>query len=273
MGVHEHRQHKALGVPERVPVVAGPGQALGRDRPELGPRPGLQDVEQPEAHRLLDLGVAVHLDVGAFPELVQVLLLLGQQAIPAGQVGAGERADHLIDEGGPGPPARPAVADVLHDVQLLTGRHLGRDRGPAQVGVGLVAGGHLGRPGYLMRHPGRDPQPADARLMHKQRPGRSPVGRFVLLADQRRLQDGRQAGILAGLRQLLVGDELGLHHQRNRAAEGLDVVADRRDRPLREGHRPGGGDPDRAPGRASAVRGDGDVPDRAVRQAHRAHHR
>ena len=34
----EHRQHERLGVPERVPVVAGAGQALGRDRPVLAAR-------------------------------------------------------------------------------------------------------------------------------------------------------------------------------------------------------------------------------------------
>ena len=37
-GVGEHRQHERLGVPERVAVVAGPGQALGGDRARLGAR-------------------------------------------------------------------------------------------------------------------------------------------------------------------------------------------------------------------------------------------
>ena len=37
-GVGQHRQHERLGVPEGVPVVPGPGQALGRDRPVLGAR-------------------------------------------------------------------------------------------------------------------------------------------------------------------------------------------------------------------------------------------
>ncbi len=79
LGVGEHGQHEGLGIPERVPVVAVPGQPLRRDRPVLRSRTGLQDVEQPEAHRLLDLGVAVHLDVGTVPELVKVGALLGQQ--------------------------------------------------------------------------------------------------------------------------------------------------------------------------------------------------
>jgi hypothetical protein len=46
--VGQHRQDEGLGVPERVPVVAGAGQALGRDRPLLGAGAGLQDVEQAE---------------------------------------------------------------------------------------------------------------------------------------------------------------------------------------------------------------------------------
>ena len=63
-GVGEHREHVGLGVPERVPVVAIAGQALGRDRPPLGPRPGLQHVEHAEPDRLLDLVVAVEFHVG-----------------------------------------------------------------------------------------------------------------------------------------------------------------------------------------------------------------
>jgi hypothetical protein len=62
----------AIGIPEHVPVVPGSGEALGRDRPLLGPRAGLEHVEHGEADRLLHLGVAVQLDVGTIPERVQV---------------------------------------------------------------------------------------------------------------------------------------------------------------------------------------------------------
>ena len=65
--VGEHRQDEPLGVPEGVAVVAGAGQALGRDRALLGAGAGLQRVEEREAHRLLQLGVALELDVGAAP--------------------------------------------------------------------------------------------------------------------------------------------------------------------------------------------------------------
>ena len=84
--VGQHRQHERLGVPERVPVVAGAGQALGGDRAPLGPGARLEDVEEREPHRLLELGVAFDLDVGALPEVVEVRALLGEQPVPAARV-------------------------------------------------------------------------------------------------------------------------------------------------------------------------------------------
>jgi hypothetical protein len=60
---------------------------------------------RPNADRLLDLGVAVDLDVGALPEVVQVGALLGQQPVPAGQLGGGQRARHLVAQRGQGPLA------------------------------------------------------------------------------------------------------------------------------------------------------------------------
>src|SRR3712207_8320514 len=40
-GVGQHREHVGLGVPERVPVVARPGEPLGRDRLALAAQAGL----------------------------------------------------------------------------------------------------------------------------------------------------------------------------------------------------------------------------------------
>ena len=251
-----------------MPVVAGPGQALRRDRPVLGPRPGLQDVEQAEAHRLLDLGVTVHLDVGAVPELVQVGPLLGEQAVPAGQVGGRQRPHHLVDEGGPGPLARPAVADELDDLQLLAGSHLGRHREPAQVGVGLDPVRHLRRAGDHVRHSSRDPQPAGPRPVHQQRAGGpGVVGALGLLADQRVLQDGGQPGVLAPPRQFLVRDDLGLQHEPQLRVHRLDRVADRRDGALRQRHHPHGRDLDPGPGRGGPVHLAGQRPRPQVQHA------
>ena len=94
--VGQHRQHERLGVPERVAVVARPGQPLGGDRPLLAAGARLQRVEQPEADRLLQLGVAVDLDVGALPEVVEVGALLGEQPVPAACARPGQRRGDLV---------------------------------------------------------------------------------------------------------------------------------------------------------------------------------
>ena len=91
---------KRLGVPERVPVVAGPGQALRRDRPALGAGAGLQHVEQRRTARACwSSRVAVDLDVRDVPELVEVVALLGDQTVPAGVAGGGERGADLVGAG------------------------------------------------------------------------------------------------------------------------------------------------------------------------------
>jgi hypothetical protein len=139
-GRREGLQDEALGVPERVPVVARAGQPLGRDRPPLGAGAGLQDVEQPEAHGLLHDGVAVDLDVGAVPVVVEVGALAAQQALPAAVARAGQRRRHLVAHRGRRAGARPAVGQELHDLQLLAGLETADDRraGPVVAGVGLL---------------------------------------------------------------------------------------------------------------------------------------
>ena len=76
-GVRQDRQDERLAVPERVPVVARARQALCWDRAALASGARLERVEEREAHRLLELGVAFQLDVGALPEIVQVVALAG----------------------------------------------------------------------------------------------------------------------------------------------------------------------------------------------------
>ena len=112
-GVGEHRQDERLGVPEGVAVVAGAGQALGGDRPPLGPGARLQHVEEREAHRLLQLGVALELDVGALPEVVEVVALVGDQAVPAGVARLGQRGGDLVAQRRQRALARPAVGEQL----------------------------------------------------------------------------------------------------------------------------------------------------------------
>ena len=62
-----------------MPVVSRTGETLGGNGTALGTRARLQEMEQREAHRLLDRGIALHLDVRARPEVVQLCALLGEQ--------------------------------------------------------------------------------------------------------------------------------------------------------------------------------------------------
>src|SRR5690606_25154592 len=98
--VGERREGVGLLVPEGVPVVAATGEALRRDRPSLGTGRGLDHLEQGEPDRLLELVVAVDLDVGVVPELVEVAPLLRDQAVPAGAAGRGPRGVDLAAQGG-----------------------------------------------------------------------------------------------------------------------------------------------------------------------------
>jgi len=88
--VRQERQDERLRIPEGVAVVSRSGQALCRNRPLLGSRPGLEDVEEGEANRLLELWIAVDLDVGAVPEVIEKLALARDQAVPALVAGPGE---------------------------------------------------------------------------------------------------------------------------------------------------------------------------------------
>ena len=105
--VGEHREHEHLGVPERVAVVAGAGQALGRDRALLTARAGLQRVKEGEAHRLLQLGVTLELDVGVRPELIQV----GRAGRRAGRPSRGAGRPRRPRRPGPAAPGTVRSAD------------------------------------------------------------------------------------------------------------------------------------------------------------------
>src|SRR5207245_7128442 len=97
-GVGQDGEHEGLGVPEGVPVVARSGQALRRDRALLCARPRLKRVEERKAKRLLQLDVAVELDVGAIPEVIEIRSLVLQEPIPAGMPGLRQRGAYLVAE-------------------------------------------------------------------------------------------------------------------------------------------------------------------------------
>src|SRR5258708_11154696 len=118
-GHREHRQDEDLHVPEGVTVVAGTRQPFCRDWPSLHTSSRLQDMEEGETYRLLDLRVALQLDVCTPPKVVQVGTLLGEQALPAGQACGPERSPDLIEDGRPRAHARPALANELDNAQPL----------------------------------------------------------------------------------------------------------------------------------------------------------
>ena len=244
--VRQRRQHERLGVPERVAVVAGTGQALGPDRPLLGTRTGLQRVEEAEADRLLHLGVALDDHVGVVPELVEVFALLLQQALPAVQPGTGERAADLVTHGRQGAVAGPAVRGQLHHAQLLTGLQLAGHRRPQPVRVSLGGDGVLARRLDQVLHRRGHAQVAGLGAVHEQ------TARTLLqhlLGLQRVVEHRRDTRVLAGHRELLVGDQLGLQDHACALLERLDLVHDRDDRTLGERHHAYGADADRLAGR------------------------
>ncbi len=173
-GVGQHRQHERLGVPERVAVVAGPGQALGRDGPALGPGAGLQHVEQAEPDRLLDLLVAVEFHVGPAQKSSRYARCSAHRRVPAGLPGRGQRACHLVAQGGPGAGAGPAVADELHQPQRLAGSSRPLTVSRARSGRLSVHWCAVASQATCVVHGGRHGQVALPGPVHQQRPGRRP---------------------------------------------------------------------------------------------------
>ena len=204
-GVGEHGQHEALGVPEDVPVVAVARQPLGGDRALLRARGGLQRVEEGEAHGLLELVVAVDLDVGALPVVVEVLALVveeaGEPRAPRGR----ERGAGLVADRDHRALAGPAVGQVLGQRQRLAVADLGAHRHPREVVEALVLGDRALRSLDLVVHPRRHPQGALARAVHEHR---AQLVGAVVLRHERRGQDRGRARVRAAGRHVLVGDEL-----------------------------------------------------------------
>ena len=192
--VRQDRQRVRLHVPERVAVVAAAGQPLRGDRPALGARSRLEHLEDGEAGRLLERGVAVELDVRAPPEVVEVLALRGEQPVPARAQRRGQRRVDLVAHRRQRAPARPAVGEELHDPQPLALVQRGRDRHAREVRLALGAGDDALRPVDEVVHPGRDAQPRLARGVDE--PGAQAVV-AVRLAEQRRAQRGRGARVVA----------------------------------------------------------------------------
>ncbi len=192
-------------------------------------------MEQGETDGLLYLGITVDLDVRAGPEIVKIGPLLGEQPLPASLAGGGQRGRGLVAQRWQGALLRPSIGNELDEPQLLT-RSKQRGDGHA-TGVSVALGGHpRGRPPVnRMIHSSGDPDSAVPRPVH-QLGVRTMAA--VPLRHQRRLQRHGGPRVHGLCRQLLVGDQLGLHNQPGRGIQRLDLVADRRHGPLDKGDQP-----------------------------------
>ena len=204
-GVGEDRQNERFGVPEGVAVVARPGQPLRRDRAFLAAQTRLQGVKQREARSLLELGVPLDLNVSALPKVVEVGALAGHETIPTGVERLAQGRSDLVAQCRRRTSLRPPVGEELDDAQALTGPELARDRQPRSVliALALVVGARRSLDDVI--HRGRHSQPALARAVHQHG---AQVVVDELLGDERRFDARPGAGIVAHMRQRLVGDEL-----------------------------------------------------------------
>src|SRR5690606_7122728 len=144
----------------RVAVVATAGQALRCDGTSFGAYPGLEGVEEREPDRRLEVVVTLDLDVGHAPELVERAPLFDEQPFPTGVPRGVDRCGDLIAQCVVGPERRPAVPEVLHDLETRAGLEFRGHRGPSEV-VAAVAG-HFETVGPVdvVDHRGRQSDPA-----------------------------------------------------------------------------------------------------------------
>ena len=151
----------------------------------------------------------------------------------------------LVADGGQRAAAGPAVRGELDHPQLLSRLELARHGGAQPVGVALGGDGVLaGRVDEVLHRRGH-PQAARLGGVHEQAAG---ALLQHLLGLQRVVQHRGDARVLAGRRELLVGDELGLQDQPGGGVDRLHLVEERDDGALGERHHAHGPYPDRLAG-------------------------
>ena len=240
--VGQHGQDEALGVPEGVAVVSRPGQALRGNRALLGPGARLEDVVEREADGLLELGVAVQLDVRAGPEVVQVGALALDEAVPARVLGHGDRGGDLVADRGQRTLARPAVGEELHDSQALARREVGGDAQASDVGEALSLEDRGVRAlDHVVHRCGH----AQLALLGRVDEDDSGVVVAVPLRLERGLEHGGDPRILRARGHRLVRDQLRLDGDPQLRVRGLHLVEDRGHRTVHEGDEPRRGHADR----------------------------
>ena len=90
----------------------------------------VREMEEKAGRR--GLRVAVELDVGARPELLEVVRLAGDESVPPGVTGLGEGGG-LTAHGRQRPGGRPPVGEELDDLEALAPPKVRRDRDTPEV--------------------------------------------------------------------------------------------------------------------------------------------
>jgi hypothetical protein len=120
-----------MSVSQKVWPSYQPGQPCrDRSRSQRVPR---RTGEEGEADRRLELRVVA--DHGSYwhAEVIEVLALTRDQALPALVTGLRERSLDLVAHRRKGAPARPAVGQGLDHPEPLAGLEVRRDRDPAEI--------------------------------------------------------------------------------------------------------------------------------------------
>jgi hypothetical protein len=163
-----------------VSVVTGSGQTLRADRSLLGPRAGLERVEEAEANRKLQLGVTVDLDIGTIPEVVEVGTLVAEETIPAVLSRLRDRRRDLVDDRLGRAPPRPPVSEELDNSKGLLARQVRRHEQATDVREALRGDRRVCRPvdDVVHRRGHLQPGRAGRMLQHNPRVARAKVLRL-----------------------------------------------------------------------------------------------
>ncbi len=231
LGVGEDGQDHGLRVPERMPVVARPGEAFCADRALLRAGARLQGLEEAEADGLLQVRVTVDRDVGPRPELAQVVLLALLQSVEALHDRALQAAVHLVSQPFHRLLRGPVVGEELDEAERAAGGQRHRDGEPTEIRLTLHQWVDV-RPALDdVVHPGRHRKTARLRGVHQDDAG---VVVGVEAAFEHGAESRRAPRVDRRHHVAPVGDEAGLQRHAHGRVQRLHLVTDRRDAAIAE---------------------------------------
>ena len=208
-------------------------------------------MEEREAHRLLELVVAVDLDVGALPEVVEVLALVVEQAVEAGAPRRRERGVDLVADRDHRALAGPPVGQDLVSVSVspwpTSALTVTRARS-SKLSFSVTV---PSRPVDHVVHRRRHPQGALPRAVHEHARAARGCRATRRRAAQRRIAAARGSSLRAGTSSLATSSDCS--DDPRLAVERLDLVADRGHRAVHEGHQAHRAHLDLAPRRRAPV--------------------